>query len=375
MTSTELALAAPTQAVSGPPSPMEWRAMREQAEVIAASGLAPRAVNTREKVLVIALKGRELSIPPMQALAHVHVIDGKPTMSAELMVALVQRAGHRIRVVETSAQQCVVEGERADDPGRPSQVTWSMDDARTAGLVGKGPWTQYPAAMLRARAISSLCRFQFADVLMGVSYTPEELGVDVDEDGNVIRLDGQDTNAYLAEDHQTALGELEEVIARIPDGMPADLDKARAYADQSTAHARKAIEKLTDAIARHQAADVDDQDAVDAEVVDDTPTPDLDDTAAPPVPGDVLAAAEDDTPSASPAAAPPTDDLTWRELALEAGVQPIEVLKTLIDVWPRNDMAARPNRLGDIDRLCDSDPDGARRVGAVIDRLAQADRP
>lgn len=167
-------------AVQGPPSPAEWRAMRDQAAVIVKSGMAPKSVNTPEKVLVIALKGRELALPIMQALSHVHVIEGKPTLSAECMAALVQRAGHRVRVLETTAEKCVVEGVRADDPEAPSRVEWNMEDAKRAGVLGKGPWKQYPAAMLRARAISALCRFAFPDVLMGASYTPEELGAEVE---------------------------------------------------------------------------------------------------------------------------------------------------------------------------------------------------
>ena len=175
-------------AVTAPPSPGEWEAMKQQASVIARSGLAPRAVSKPEQVLVIALKGRELSIPPMQALSQIHIVEGKPTLSAELMAALVQRAGHKLRVLETSSRKCVVEGVRADDPGHPSRVEWTIEDARAAGVANKGPWKSYPAAMLRARAISALCRFAFADVLMGASYTPEELGAEVDEDGEVLSV-------------------------------------------------------------------------------------------------------------------------------------------------------------------------------------------
>ncbi|MDP9438982.1 MAG: recombinase RecT, partial [Actinomycetota bacterium] len=156
-------------AVTAPPSPSEWNAMKQQAQVIARSGLAPKAVSTPEKILVIAMKARELSLPPMQGLSHIHIVEGRPALSAELMVALVQRAGHKLRVLETSSQKCVVEGVRADDPRHPSRVEWTMEDAQRAGVANKGPWKSYPAAMLRARAISALCRFAFADVLMGAA--------------------------------------------------------------------------------------------------------------------------------------------------------------------------------------------------------------
>lgn len=200
-------------AVTAPPSPSEWTAMKQQASVIAKSGLAPRAVSTPEKILVIAMKARELSLPPMQGLSHIHIVEGRPTLSAELMVALVQRAGHKLRVLETSSQKCVVEGVRADDPRYPSRVEWTMDDARAAGVAGKGPWKSYPAAMLRARAISALCRFAFADVLMGAAYVPEELGAEVNEDGEVLSVPDQQGAApgTSAERHQEPAEDAEVV--------------------------------------------------------------------------------------------------------------------------------------------------------------------
>lgn len=178
-------------AVSGPPGPQEWKALKEQAVVILKSGMAPRSVDTPEKILTIALKGRELAVPPMQALAHIHVVEGKPTMSAELMVALVQRAGHKLRVIETNDESCVVEGERRDDRKHPQRLEFTIEEARQAGVAGKQNWKRYPAAMLRARAISALCRFVFADVLMGASYTPEELGAEVDEEGRVVEAEDE----------------------------------------------------------------------------------------------------------------------------------------------------------------------------------------
>lgn len=170
-------------------APREYNTLKDQARSIAKSGLAPRGVDTPEKVLVIALKGRELGIPPMQALSHIHIVEGKPTISSELMVALVQRAGHKLRVLKTTASECVVQGVRRDDPEYPQELAFTMADAEAAGVAKKQNWRNYPAAMLRARAISALCRYAFADVLMGASYTPEELGAEVDEEGQVLEAE------------------------------------------------------------------------------------------------------------------------------------------------------------------------------------------
>lgn len=120
-----------------------------------------------------------LGIPRINALTSIHVIDGKPTASADLIASLVRKAGHKLRVEgdDTYAEAVII---RVDDPDYiPSPVRWDEAKARKAGKWGsKGPWSQYPAAMLRSRAITEAARMWASDALYGVIYTPEELGED-----------------------------------------------------------------------------------------------------------------------------------------------------------------------------------------------------
>ena len=162
-----------------PPSASDLEQSWRLAERIARTDFVPGAFRGKpEAVLACILAGRELGIGPMQALQSIHVIQGRPTMSADLMVGLVRRAGHRIRTTERTDTTATVEGVRVDDPEHTEQVTFTMDDANRAGLTGKDNWRQYPAAMLWARAVSALCRITFNDVLHGVAYTPEEINPD-----------------------------------------------------------------------------------------------------------------------------------------------------------------------------------------------------
>jgi hypothetical protein len=140
-------------------------------------------------VLLAVDMAAALGIAPVQALTSIHVIDGKPSMSAELMRALVLRAGHRIRVVESTAQRCVLEVARREAPDERSTFVWTTDDAHRAGLLPAkdgSNWARHPAAMLLARCSSTACRAVFPDVLAGVSYTPDELGATVADDGAVV---------------------------------------------------------------------------------------------------------------------------------------------------------------------------------------------
>lgn len=111
---------------------------------------------------------------PWASLTYVIVINGKATLNAEGRVALIRKAGHSI-TGEATPEHAVVHGKRRDT-GDEMSVEWTMEMARRAGLDKQGPWRQYPEAMLWARAVSQLSRMLFADVLMGVSYDPEEMG-------------------------------------------------------------------------------------------------------------------------------------------------------------------------------------------------------
>ena len=123
-------------------------------------------------VLACILTGEELGLGPMQSLRMVNVIEGRPSASAELMRALVNRAGHRVDVVEAKQDRVTLSGTRRDTGARAT-VTWTIQDAQRAKLVTNPAWGKYPRSMLLARATSELCRMLFADVIGGL-YTPEE---------------------------------------------------------------------------------------------------------------------------------------------------------------------------------------------------------
>lgn len=146
------------------------------AKAMAVSNLLPVAYQHHpENVLVALAQGQALGIAPIQAMNQINVIKGKPALSADLIAALVRRAGHRLRVEgdDTYAQVTII---RADDPDYiPKPIRWDMERAKRAGLLGNPSWQKYPAAMLRARAISEAARTWANDALYGFIYTTEEL--------------------------------------------------------------------------------------------------------------------------------------------------------------------------------------------------------
>jgi hypothetical protein len=152
----------------------------------AESGMLPRQYRQQPANLLYAVEYAEsLGLHPMVAITGVHVIEGKPSASSALIASLVRRAGHKLRV-KSSDTQAVAQIIRADDPEFVFEVVWTIEKARTAKLTEKDVWRKYPASMLEARATTAVARQACAEALFGILYTPEELGAEVDADGNLI---------------------------------------------------------------------------------------------------------------------------------------------------------------------------------------------
>lgn len=168
------------------PAAQTWDAMKRQGAELLKTGFLPSSIKTPEQFIAIVLKGRELGLPPMYACNHIVVIQGKPTMSAEVMLAMIFKncPGAKIQYLEVSNEKCTIKASR---PGSEASVfSFSIADAQAAGLTNKENWRKYTRAMLRSRCISELARSLFPDCVAGVSYTPEELGAITDESGEVV---------------------------------------------------------------------------------------------------------------------------------------------------------------------------------------------
>lgn len=161
-------------------------------EIFAASGYF-RDVRDQAQAVVKILYGRELGFSPVVSMMGIHVIEGKPSLSSNLLGTLVKRSGkYDYRVKASTDKTCeleffIIEGTKRESLGLAS---FSIEDAKTAGLLSKsgGGWTKYPKAMLFARALSAGIRLHCPDVSACPLYVPEELGATVDEEGAVTEL-------------------------------------------------------------------------------------------------------------------------------------------------------------------------------------------
>lgn len=143
-------------------------------EVLIKSGLiSAKSFPTPESVLIACTFGAELGFSSIQSLQSIYVIEGKPTLSANALQAIVIKNGGEINILEHTDKLCTVEVLRA---GRvhPYKYTYTIADAAQANLLGKSNWVKMPKNMLMARATSAAIRFVFADILAGL-YSTEEI--------------------------------------------------------------------------------------------------------------------------------------------------------------------------------------------------------
>lgn len=149
------------------------------ARVFAASGLFGRGQNPEQLTAECAIRlmaGLEAGFSPFASATGVHIIEGKPAFSSNLLAQAVRRhPAYDYRVLENTDTICRIQFLANGQPLGIS--TWTIEMAERAGLAGKANWKRYPEAQLFARAMSAGVRTHCPDALGGATaYVPEELG-------------------------------------------------------------------------------------------------------------------------------------------------------------------------------------------------------
>lgn len=266
-----MTLVAPERTAPAPAVPMPHRAgplslghmapaeAWKFAEALANTPLLPDAYRKQPASVLWAMEyGRALGLDVVTTITTIHVIKGKPTQSADLMLSRAREAGHRVRV-KPERDRCVVAIQRHDDPDDETVIEWTLDDAVTACLCemrngrpyardqhGKpSSWEKYPRAMLRSRAIAEAVRTACPEVLHGAIYTPEELGAVVDQEGNAVVVERADAPVM-----QTAT-----VVQSTPNPAPADEQRRDFIVEAMASTDEAALDALVTAAAEAGAPD------------------------------------------------------------------------------------------------------------------------
>jgi 5'-3' exonuclease len=180
----------PTQTAIVPLQPRDPTAAWKLAGALFNSRLYTR-FTSQEQVFAVVIRGSELGIGATTALDCMHIIEGKPTMHAHLIIAraMAHPKCEYFRMVETSPEKATYETKHRDYP-EPTRLTYSLADAKAAGTCpqnprdkpalnekgrdGRGQWEKRPAEMLRKTTAVQLARIVYPDAALGL-YATEEL--------------------------------------------------------------------------------------------------------------------------------------------------------------------------------------------------------
>lgn len=166
--------------------PRNLAELKDVADIFFKSGLFSDTKGMAQAVVKI-MAGRELGFGAFASMKGINIIQGQVAIGANLIAAAIKRRDsgrYDYRIKELTDTACEIEFYEGGQVVGTSRFT--MDDARKAGLDSKKNWQTYPRNMLFSRALSNGARWYTPDVFGGPMYTPDELGAEVNEDGEVI---------------------------------------------------------------------------------------------------------------------------------------------------------------------------------------------
>jgi hypothetical protein len=192
----------------------------ELATVIAASRDFPDC-RTPEKAAVRILAGREMGVGPIASIIGIRFQAGRKSIDATLMAGCIKRSNvYDYKIITHSDETCELAFfENGESAGLS---TFTIADAKKAGLVTKDIWKNYPRNMLFARALSNGARWFCPMIFDGAIYTHEELGLAVDEEGRAIECEAGVGNELCTRDQRQQIINL---VAAVGDTMPKFMEK------------------------------------------------------------------------------------------------------------------------------------------------------
>lgn len=204
----------------------------EFAKLLAESDLAPKDFKGKPGNCLVAMQmGAEVGLAPMQALQNIAVINGRPSVWGDAALAIVQASGKLEWIKEgfdgdgdQRKAYCITK--RIGYP-EPKPSTFSVAEAKKAGLWSKDLYQKYPDRMLKARARGFNLRDQFADVLKGLAIREEVEDYEVIETAKVPSLE----DLMPKSKSEAALSQLESKQATLPTTPPEQRERKSPSGD------------------------------------------------------------------------------------------------------------------------------------------------
>ncbi len=221
-------------------------------KVLAASGFFRDSASQAQAVAKI-IAGQELGFGPMASMTGIYIVNGRVTLSANLMAAAIKRSGkYDYRVEKLNDEECCIKFFQRVD-GKWEEIGTSAITMKDAVAKGwhqewdkdkrewreKATWKKYPANMLFARCISNGQKWYCPDIAGGPLYTPDEFDLPTNEDGEVVIEGAAIESVVVHDDTGVVVGEvIEEAEHATVKKEPAD--KKQKAGDKKEKEGKKA---------------------------------------------------------------------------------------------------------------------------------------
>jgi hypothetical protein len=189
-------------------------------KAFAESGMFPDIKSAAQAIVKIQA-GSEIGIPPFASMSGIHIIQGKPTIGAGVMAAMVKGSNkYDYRVIESSELICSIDFFQGKE--KIGNSTFTIADAKKAGTKNLD---KFPKNMLFARAISNGVKWYTPDVFSGPVYVPEEMQTVTEDISHAVVEEV--TTIEQAKIMINAVTDV-DVIAAVYKSLPKELQKDKA---------------------------------------------------------------------------------------------------------------------------------------------------
>jgi hypothetical protein len=165
--------------------------------LLAASGYFSDAREMAQAAVKV-MTGRELGIPAIASMMGINIIKGKVALGAHLIASRIRAHGYDFRILWHDNTGCEIEFFTKADGGKRSSLgktSFTEEDAKAAGVFSSEMYKKYPRNMYYSRCVSNGAKWFTPEIFGGAPvYTPEELGAEVDSEGEMIHREPPSPN-------------------------------------------------------------------------------------------------------------------------------------------------------------------------------------
>lgn len=183
-----------------------WQQIEEVSARLIKSQALPSTIANASQLTMVLMAGYEAGMKPMESLNAYYIVNGRLTIYGDAVIRQLKRADYKVKWGEVNDKSATVTIISKD--GEEQTETYTMEDAKAAGVLNKVPWKNHPKDMMRWKAIARAVRFFCPEVLGGVQYFKEEAEDMEPVKQNVIDAVASDSPVPMSAETKARLTEL-----------------------------------------------------------------------------------------------------------------------------------------------------------------------